>query len=78
MPQWIPRKVFHWESNGTGEYDLSEIERSQRGTEIILHLKAEEEELLSSWRLKSIVTKYSDHVSTSHRDAKGKRGRRTY
>ena len=52
----------HWESNGTGEYDLSEIERSQRGTEIILHLKAEEEELLSSWRLKSIVTKYSDHV----------------
>ena len=55
----------HWESNGTGEYDLSEIERSQRGTEIILHLKAEEEELLSSWRLKSIVTKYSDHVPLS-------------
>lgn len=52
----------HWESAGTGEYELSEIDKPQRGTEIILHLKAEEEELLSAWRLKSIVTKYSDHV----------------
>ncbi len=55
-------KGVHWESEGTGEYDLAEIELPTRGTEIVLHLKAEEEELLSAWRLRSIITKYSDHV----------------
>ncbi|MEM7304185.1 MAG: molecular chaperone HtpG [Pseudomonadota bacterium] len=52
----------HWESEGTGEYQLEQIELPKRGTEIILHLKDEEEELLSGWRLRSIITKYSDHV----------------
>ncbi len=52
----------HWQSEGTGEYDLAEIEKADRGTEIILHLKEEEAELLSGWRLRSIITKYSDHV----------------
>ncbi len=52
----------HWQSDGTGEYDLAEIEKADRGTEIILHLKEEEAELLSGWRLRSIITKYSDHV----------------
>jgi molecular chaperone HtpG len=52
----------HWESEGTGEYQLEEIELPKRGTEIILHLKDEQEELLSGWRLRSIITKYSDHV----------------
>ena len=52
----------HWESEGTGEYQLEQIDLPKRGTEIILHLKDEEEELLSGWRLRSIITKYSDHV----------------
>ena len=53
---------IHWESEGTGEYQLEQIDLPRRGTEIILHLKDEEEELLSGWRLRSIITKYSDHV----------------
>ena len=52
----------HWQSQGTGEYELSDMEKPARGTEIILHLKDDETELLSSWRLRSIITKYSDHV----------------
>ena len=55
----------HWESEGTGEYDLQQIEMQKRGTEVILHLKDEEDDLLSGWRLRSIVTKYSDHVPMS-------------
>jgi molecular chaperone HtpG len=56
------KQGVHWQSEGTGEYDLSEIEKADRGTEIILHLKEDETELLSGWRLRSIITKYSDHV----------------
>lgn len=52
----------HWESQGTGEYQLEQIEKTLRGTEIILHLKDDEAELLSGWRLRSIISKYSDHV----------------
>ncbi len=52
----------HWESEGTGEYQLQTINRTARGTEVILHLKDEEAELLSGWRLRSIISKYSDHV----------------
>ncbi len=52
----------HWESDGTGSYTLESIDRDKRGTEVILHLKKDEEELLNSWRLRSIVTRYSDHV----------------
>jgi len=52
----------HWESQGTGEYQLEQIEKTTRGTEIILHLKDDEIELLSGWRLRSIISKYSDHV----------------
>jgi molecular chaperone HtpG len=57
-----PEQGIHWESEGTGEYQLEQIDLPRRGTEIILHLKDEEEELLSGWRLRSIITKYSDHV----------------
>ena len=51
-----------WESTGEGEYTIENIEKPGRGTEIILHLKKDEDELLSSWRLRSIITKYSDHI----------------
>lgn len=52
-----------WESKGDGEYTVANIEKPMRGTEIILHLKADEEEFLHEWRLRTIVTKYSDHLN---------------
>ncbi|MCZ8014313.1 MAG: molecular chaperone HtpG [Limnobacter sp.] len=52
-----------WESKGDGEFSVEALEKADRGTQIILHLKADEEELLSGWKLKSILTKYSDHIS---------------
>ena len=55
-------QAVQWESEGTGSYTLEEMEKDARGTEVILHLKKEEDEFLSSWRLKSIVSTYSDHV----------------
>jgi molecular chaperone HtpG len=52
-----------WSSEGTGEYELETIPRATRGTDVILHLRDEETEFLSTWKLKSIVSKYSDHIS---------------
>ncbi|MEW6991118.1 molecular chaperone HtpG [Colwelliaceae bacterium 6441] len=54
-----------WHSAGEGEFTTSKIEKANRGTDIILHLKEEESEFADDWRLKSIVTKYSDHISVS-------------
>jgi len=54
-----------WVSEGEGEFTTATIEKSTRGTDIILHLKDEESEFADEWRLKSIVTKYSDHISVS-------------
>ncbi|MGH8670531.1 MAG: molecular chaperone HtpG [Burkholderiales bacterium] len=52
-----------WESGGEGEYSVETIERPQRGTEVILHLREGEDELLDGYRLRSIVRKYSDHIT---------------
>ena len=52
-----------WESTGEGDYTVEQVEKTSRGTDIILHLREGEEELLSSWKLKSIIRKYSDHIS---------------
>ncbi|MFB0981587.1 MAG: molecular chaperone HtpG [Alteromonadaceae bacterium] len=54
-----------WTSAGEGEFTTAKIEKTNRGTDIILHLKEEENEYADDWRLKSIVTKYSDHISVS-------------
>ncbi|MBU9268150.1 molecular chaperone HtpG [Burkholderia gladioli] len=51
-----------WESAGEGDFTVDAIERAQRGTTITLHLREGEDELLSSYKLKSIIRKYSDHV----------------
>jgi molecular chaperone HtpG len=51
-----------WESDGSGEYSIETLERRARGTEVTLHLRQGEDELLESWRIQSIVRKYSDHV----------------
>ena len=52
-----------WSSAGKGDYEIQNIRKSDRGTEITLHLKAEEEEFLNSWQLRHVITKYSDHLS---------------
>ncbi len=52
-----------WESSGEGDYSVEAIEKTSRGTDIVLHLREGEDELLSSWKLKSIIRKYSDHIS---------------
>jgi molecular chaperone HtpG len=52
-----------WESAAAGDYTLETIERLQRGTTITLHLREGEDDLLESWKLKSILHKYSEHLS---------------
>jgi molecular chaperone HtpG len=52
-----------WESRGEGDYSVESIEKPSRGTDVILHLRPGEEELLSAWKIKSIIRKYSDHIS---------------
>lgn len=52
-----------WESGGEGEYTLETVNKEQRGTEITLHLREEEDELLNGMRLRSIIRKYSDHIT---------------
>ena len=53
----------HWESKGDGEFPIEPVTREQRGTEIVLHLKAEDKEFADGWKLRSLVKKYSDHIS---------------
>ena len=52
-----------WTSDGTGEFDVAEIERAERGTSITLHLKEEAKDYLNAWKLKGVINKYSDHIS---------------
>ncbi|MGB5650542.1 MAG: molecular chaperone HtpG [Sedimenticolaceae bacterium] len=52
-----------WESNGEGTYTLENVERAERGTEIVLHLREDEKEFLDAWRLRGIISKFSDHVA---------------
>lgn len=52
-----------WKSDGKGEYSLEQVELAERGTAVILHLKADEDEFLKRWQLRSLITKYSDHVA---------------
>ncbi|MBP6898927.1 MAG: molecular chaperone HtpG [Burkholderiaceae bacterium] len=56
-------QAVRWSSEGTGEYELETITRAERGTDVILHLRDEEAEFLSTWKLKSVIGKYSDHIS---------------
>ena len=53
----------YWASEGSGEFELGQAERAVRGTEIVLHLKKDEDEFLEPMRLKTLVRKYSDHIS---------------
>jgi molecular chaperone HtpG len=57
-------QAVKWESDGSGEFTVEPAPRESRGTDVILHLKEGEDELLSSWKLRSILTRYSDHIAT--------------
>ncbi len=52
-----------WESTGAGDFSVEDIEKKSRGTDIILHLREGEDDFLSSWKLKSVIRTYSDHIS---------------
>jgi molecular chaperone HtpG len=52
-----------WTSGGTGDFEVETIERAARGTTITLHVREDKTEFLSHWKLKSLITKYSDHIS---------------
>jgi molecular chaperone HtpG len=52
-----------WSSSGTGDFEVETITRPERGTRVTLHLKEDAGDYLSAWKLKSIIGKYSDHIS---------------
>ncbi len=52
-----------WTSEGAGDFEVETITRPERGTSVVLHLRDGEEEFLSGWKLRSIIAKYSDHIS---------------
>ncbi|HZR67976.1 MAG TPA: molecular chaperone HtpG [Burkholderiales bacterium] len=56
-------QAVRWESDGAGEYTIESIEKPGRGTDVVLHLREGEDELLSDLRLKTIIRKYSDHIA---------------
>jgi molecular chaperone HtpG len=52
-----------WTSSGSGDFEVEAIERAARGTSVILHLREDKTEYLNHWKLKSIIERYSDHIS---------------
>jgi molecular chaperone HtpG len=56
--------AVRWESDGSGEFTVAPAHRAERGTDVTLHLREGEDELLSAFKLKSILTRYSDHIAT--------------
>ncbi|MEO3725607.1 molecular chaperone HtpG [Pseudomonas syringae] len=53
----------HWSSKGEGEFEVATIDKPERGTRIVLHLKSGEDEFADGWRLRNIIKKYSDHIA---------------
>ncbi|MHB8938885.1 MAG: ATP-binding protein, partial [Thiobacillus sp.] len=58
-----PEHGVRWESEGAGDYTLETVDKPQRGTEIVLHLREGEDEFLSDYKIKSIIRTYSDHIT---------------
>ena len=56
-------QAVQWESAGAGDFTVAMVDKPSRGTDVILHLKDGEDEFLSSWKLKTIIRKYSDHIT---------------
>ena len=55
--------AVRWESSGEGDFTLEEVDKATRGTDVVLHLREAEDEFLSDWKLKTIIRKYSDHIT---------------
>ncbi|KAB7777158.1 molecular chaperone HtpG [Xanthomonas sp. LMG 12459] len=53
----------HWSSRGEGEFEVATVEKAERGTRIVLHLKDDEKDFADGWKLRGIVRKYSDHIA---------------
>ena len=58
-----PEEGVRWVSGGTGDFEVETITRAARGTSVVLHLRDDASEYLNRWKLKSIIGKYSDHIS---------------
>ncbi|OSZ62576.1 molecular chaperone HtpG [Hydrogenophaga sp. IBVHS2] len=58
-----PAEGVRWTSGGSGDFEVEAIERGARGTSVILHLREDKTEYLNHWKLKSIIARYSDHIS---------------
>ena len=58
-----PEEAVRWSSDGRGQYTLEAAERPTRGTTVVLHLRDDDRDLLSGYRLRAIIGKYSDHIS---------------
>jgi molecular chaperone HtpG len=58
-----PDEGMRWSSAGTGEFEIESITRETRGTDVTLHLRDDEAEFVQPWKLRSIISKYSDHIS---------------
>jgi molecular chaperone HtpG len=58
-----PDEAVRWSSDGRGQYTLEAAERPTRGTTVVLHLRDDDRDLLSGYRLRTIIQKYSDHIS---------------
>jgi len=58
-----PEEGVRWSSAGEGDFEVETITREGRGTSIILHIKPDEAEFLDSWRVRSVIKKYADHIS---------------
>ncbi len=56
-------EAVRWVSDGEGSYTLEAVDKDSRGTEVILHLREDEDEFLEPYRLRSVITRYSDHIS---------------
>ncbi len=57
------KEAVKWESAGEGDYTLEAVEKATRGTDVILHLRDGEDEFLNDWKLKTVIRKYSDHIT---------------
>ncbi|MCW5588443.1 MAG: molecular chaperone HtpG [Legionellales bacterium] len=55
-------EAIAWESRGEGDYTIETITKDQRGTDVILHLRDDAKEFLEEWRIRNIISKYSDHI----------------
>ncbi|KPX33282.1 MULTISPECIES: molecular chaperone HtpG [Pseudomonas syringae group] len=58
-----PSEGVHWSSKGEGEFEVANVEKAERGTRIVLHLKNGEDEFADGYRLRNIIKKYSDHIA---------------